>query len=171
MPGGAPPKRWWTSSGFEGDAQELPFADASFDRVTSTFGAMFALDHGRAGEEMVRVCRPGGRIAMTTWVDDGFVGEMFTLTGSFLPGPPSHAQPPPLWGVEAHINDVFGAAGVRPSIERQVVEFVFESVDDAVEQYADNFGPLVSARAPRAARAMGCADRSVSGARGPIERG
>jgi len=131
----------------DGDAQELPFADASFDRVTSTFGAMFAPDHGRAAAELVRVCRPGGRIAMTTWVNDGFVGELFTLTGSFMPAPPAGVQPPPRWGVESHINDVFGAVGVTPSIERQIVDFDFESVDDAVEQYAENFGPFVSAHA------------------------
>ena len=77
----------------EGDAQELPFADASFDRVTSTFGAMFAPDHGRTAAELVRVCRPGGRIVMTTWVNDGFVGELFTLTGSFMPAPPPVRNP------------------------------------------------------------------------------
>jgi SAM-dependent methyltransferase len=131
----------------EGDAQELPFADANFDRVSSTFGAMFAPDHERAAGELVRVCRPGGQIAMTTWVNDGFVGEMFTLTGSFMPPPPAGAQAPPLWGVEAHINDVFRAVGISPSIEREAVDFDFESVDDAVQQYAANFGPFVSARA------------------------
>ncbi len=129
----------------EGDAQELPFADGSFDCVTSTFGAMFARDHGRTAAELVRVCRPGGRIAMTTWVNDGFVGEMFTLTGTFMPAPPG-VQPPPLWGVEGHINDVFGAVDVTPSIERQIVDFDFESLDDAVGEYAENFGPFVSAR-------------------------
>jgi len=130
----------------EGDAQELPFEDASFDRVTSTFGAMFAPDHQRAAGELVRVCRPGGRIAMTTWVNDGFVGELFTVTGSFMPSPPPGVQPPPLWGAEAHINDVFRAVDAEPSIERETVDFDFDSVDDAVQQYATNFGPFVSAR-------------------------
>ncbi|HXO10209.1 MAG TPA: class I SAM-dependent methyltransferase [Solirubrobacteraceae bacterium] len=130
----------------ERDAQELPFEGASFDRVTSTFGAMFAPDHQRTAGELVRVCRPGGRIAMTTWVDDGFVGELFTLTGSFMPSPPPGVQPPPLWGVPAHIDEVFRAVGAEPSIEREIVEFSFESVDDAVRQYAANFGPFVSAR-------------------------
>ena len=131
----------------EGDAQQLPFADASFDRVTSTFGAMFAPDHQRTAAELVRVCRPGGRIAMTTWVDDGFVGELFSLTASFLAPTPPGVQPPPLWGVERHINDVFAAVGVAPSITRETVDFNFDSVDHAVDQYATNFGPFVSARA------------------------
>jgi SAM-dependent methyltransferase len=130
----------------EGDAQQLPFDDASFDRVTSTFGAMFAPDHQRTAGELVRVCRPGGQIVMTTWANDGFVGELFTLTGSFLPSPPPVAQPPSLWGVKAHIDEVFRAVGAEPSIEPDTVDFDFDSVDDAVGQYADNFGPFVSAR-------------------------
>jgi ubiquinone/menaquinone biosynthesis C-methylase UbiE len=130
----------------EGDAQELSFEDASFDRVTSTFGAMFAADHQRTAGELVRVCRPGGRVAMTTWVNDGFVGELFTLTASFLPPPPPGVQPPPLWGVQTHINDVFRAVGAEPTIEHESVEFNFDSVDDAVQQYATNFGPFVIAR-------------------------
>jgi SAM-dependent methyltransferase len=130
----------------EGDAQQLPFADASFDRVTSTFGAMFAPDHQRTAGELVRVCRPSGRIVMTTWVDDGFAGELFTLMGSFMPPPPPGGQPPPLWGVEAHINDVFHAVGAGLSIDRETVDFNFDSVDDAVQYYAANFGPFVNAR-------------------------
>jgi SAM-dependent methyltransferase len=130
----------------EADAQELPFADASFDRVTSTFGAMFAPDHRRAAAELVRVCRSGGRIAMATWVNDGFAGELFKLTGAFLPPPPPGVQPPPLWGVQTHVSDVFGAAGVSPSIVRETVEFDFESVESAVQHYAQDFGPFVMAR-------------------------
>jgi SAM-dependent methyltransferase len=131
----------------EGDAQEMPFADSSFDRVTSTFGAMFAPDHERTAGELVRVCRSGGQIAMTTWVDDGFAGELFTLTGSFMPAPPAGAQAPPLWGVHAHVDAVFRSVGVEPSTTRAFVDFDFASVDDAVRQYASHFGPFVSARA------------------------
>lgn len=130
----------------EADAQELPFGDASFDRVTSTFGAMFAPDHLRAAAELVRVCRPGGRIAMTTWVNDGFAGELFKLTGSFMPPPPPGVQPPPLWGVEEHVQEVFAAAGVSATIEHETVDFDFPSVEDAVERYATDFGPFVIAR-------------------------
>jgi SAM-dependent methyltransferase len=130
----------------EADAQELPFADASFDRVTSTFGAMFAPDHKRAAAELTRVCRPGGRIAMTTWVDDGFVGEMFKLAASFMPPPPPGVEPPPLWGVEAHVLEVFSAAGVSAAISRETVNFDFPSVDDAIRRYAEDFGPFVMAR-------------------------
>jgi SAM-dependent methyltransferase len=130
----------------EGDAQDLPFDDASFDRVISTFGAMFAPDHARAAAELVRVCRPGGRVAMTTWIDDGFAGEFFSLVGSFLPPPPPGVQPPSLWGVESHVTEMFGAAGVTPSIARETVEFAFPSVDHAVNHYGKDFGPFVIAR-------------------------
>ena len=130
----------------EADAQDLPFADASFDRVISTFGAMFAPDHLRAAAELVRVCRPGGRIAMTTWVNDGFAGELFKLSGSFMPPPPPGVQPPPLWGVEEHVREAFAAADASPTIEHETVDFDFPSVADAVQRYADDFGPFVIAR-------------------------
>jgi len=130
----------------EADAQDLPFGEASFDRVTSTFGAMFAPDHNRAAAELVRVCRPGGRIAMTTWVNDGFAGELFKLTGSFMPPPPPGVQPPPLWGVEEHAEEAFAVAEASPTIERETVEFDFPSVEDAVQRYAEDFGPFVIAR-------------------------
>jgi ubiquinone/menaquinone biosynthesis C-methylase UbiE len=133
-------------SWIEADAQDLPFAEASFDRVTSTFGAMFAPNHRLAAAELTRVCRPGGRIAMTTWVNDGFVGEMFKLTGSFMPPPPPGVEPPPLWGIEAHVTEVFSAAGVAAAITRETVSVDFPSVEDAVRQYVDDFGPFVMAR-------------------------
>ncbi len=130
----------------EADAQELPFADASFDRVISTFGAMFAPDHARAAGELVRVCAPGGRIVMTTWVDDGFVGEMFKLTGSFMGPPAPGVEPPPLWGIREHIEEAFAAAGVKPAIAGETVTFEFPSVEQAVERYAADFGPFVASR-------------------------
>ena len=130
----------------EGDAQELPFADESFDRVVSTFGAMFAPDHERAAAELVRVCRPGGRVAMTTWVADGYAGGIFKLTGSFLPPPPAGVQPPPLWGVESHVEEVFAAAGVTPDVAHETVELTFASEQEAVDEYMNTFGPFVTAR-------------------------
>jgi SAM-dependent methyltransferase len=131
----------------EGDAQDLPFADESFDRVVSTFGAMFAPEHERAARELVRVCRAGGRVAMTTWVNDGFAAGLFKLNGTFLPPPPAGVQPPPLWGVESHVEEVFAAAGATPDIAHETVDVRFESEAAAVEEYTTNFGPFVTARA------------------------
>jgi SAM-dependent methyltransferase len=130
----------------EADAQDLPFGEESFDRVTSTFGAMFAPDHSRAAAELVRVCRPGGQVAMTTWVNDGFAGELFKLAGAFMPPPPPGVQPPPLWGLEEHVREAFAIAEVSPTIERETVDFEFPSIEEAVQRYADDFGPFVIAR-------------------------
>ena len=130
----------------EGDAQDLPFADASFDRVVSTFGAMFAPDHARAASELVRVCRPAGEVVMTTWVTDGFAGELFKLSGAFMPPLPPGVQPPPLWGVEDHINEVFTAAGASPSVARESVRFTFPSLDECLQSYFEELGPCVMAR-------------------------
>ena len=130
----------------EADAEDLPFGDASFDRVTSTFGAMFAPDHGRAAAELVRVCRPGGIVAMTTWVNDGFAGELFKLSGRFMPPPPPDVQPPQLWGVEAHIAEMFAAAGAQAEVERAAVVFEWPSTAASVQEYVDEFGPIVTLR-------------------------
>jgi ubiquinone/menaquinone biosynthesis C-methylase UbiE len=131
----------------EGDALDLPFGDGSFDRVISTFGAMFAPDHERTAAELVRVCAPGGRLLMTTWLDGGFAGELFELTASFLPASPSAGEPPAAWGSRRHVEEVFDAAGAEPSLARETAWLQFRSVDDAVRCYARDFGPFVLARA------------------------
>ncbi len=82
------------------DAEALPFADASFDAVLSTFGVMFTPDQARAAAELARVCRPGGRIGLASWTPDGFIGRLFKVLGRHLPPPPG-VQPPSLWGVES----------------------------------------------------------------------
>lgn len=130
----------------EADAQDLPFADSEFDRVISTFGAMFAPDHSRAAAELVRVCARGGRILMTTWATEGFAGELVKLAGSFMPPPPPGTEPPPLWGVAEHIEQVFAAAGAKPTLAHETVAFEFSSVEAAVRSYAEDFGPFVMAR-------------------------
>jgi alkanesulfonate monooxygenase SsuD/methylene tetrahydromethanopterin reductase-like flavin-dependent oxidoreductase (luciferase family) len=83
---------------------------------------------------------------MTTWRNDGFAGELFKLGGSFMPPPPPGVEPPPLWGVADHIEAVFSAAGVHPSIEEGTVAFKLSSAADAVQSYAQDFGPFVIAR-------------------------
>ena len=83
------------------DAEELPFADGSFDAVLSTFGVMFAPDQEKAASELARVCRPGGRIGLANWTPESLVGQMFKILGRHLP-PPAGLKPPSLWGVETH---------------------------------------------------------------------
>jgi len=130
----------------DGDAMDLAFPDASFDRVVSTFGAMFAPDHKRAAAELVRVCRPGGLVAMTTWMNDGFAAGLFKLNASFLPPPPPGVEPPPLWGLEDHVNEVFAAAGATPEIAHETCNLRFASEEEAVDDYLTTFGPYVMAR-------------------------
>ncbi|MET0614627.1 MAG: methyltransferase domain-containing protein [Thermoleophilaceae bacterium] len=125
----------------EGDAQALPFDDASFDRVVSTFGHMFAPDHRRTADEMRRVLRPDGVIAVACWTPEGSLGRMFRTMAELIPPPPG-GQPPILWGTEDHVREMWGDA----EFERLAIVWT----DDSVESYArfmlDSFGPLLNAR-------------------------
>jgi ubiquinone/menaquinone biosynthesis C-methylase UbiE len=125
----------------EGDAQELPFDDARFDRVISTFGHMFAPDHERTAAEMTRVCRPGGLIAVACWPPDGAIGRMYRTTAELLPPPPG-GQPPNLWGTEDHIRKLLGDG----EFERHAVEWTDESVESYARFMLESFGPLLNAR-------------------------
>jgi SAM-dependent methyltransferase len=125
----------------EGDAQELPFDDARFDRVISTFGHMFAPDHRRTADEMRRVCRPGGVIAVACWTPEGSIGRMFRMSADLLPPPPG-GEPPNLWGTEAHIRELLGDG----DFERHEVEWKDESVESYARFMLDSFGPLLNAR-------------------------
>lgn len=127
----------------EGDAEALPFDDASFDVVLSTFGVMFAPRHAVAARELVRVLRPGGRLGVCSWTPDGHVGRFFRLLSGYMPAPPEAMQPPPLWGNEAHVRELFAGTGVRVEMEREVVNMGFGSVEAAVHTYTTEFGPLV----------------------------
>jgi len=125
----------------EGDAQALPFDDATFDRVVSTFGHMFAPDHRRTADEMKRVLKPGGVIAVACWIPEGAIGRMFRVTADLLPPPPGPS--PALWGTEDHVREMWG-----DDVEFERHEIVW--TDDSVESYArfmlDSFGPLLNAR-------------------------
>lgn len=105
----------------EGDAEALPYPDGSFDVVLSCVGVMFAPHHERAADELVRVCRPGGRIALLSWTPEGFVGEMFRTMRPYAPPPPPGAQPPPLWGDEQHVRDLLGDRVTDVVARRQTV--------------------------------------------------
>ncbi len=130
-----------------GDAMDLPFPDASFDRVFSTFGHMFAPDHTRTAHELARVCAGGGVIAFATWRSTGWPGEMFRALAGFLPPPPPGVQPPPLWGDRDYVASVFGPLGLEPVFTDETVAWDVDGDSDAyVEHFAANFGPLVMAR-------------------------
>src|SRR3954451_12527587 len=132
----------------EADAEALPFADASFDTVLSSFGAMFAWNHQAVADELVRVTRPGGTIAMANWTPEGWVGQFFVTMVPFMPPPPPGALPPILWGLEDHVRSLFGSRVRDLTFTRQVqVMDRFADPAEAVAYYRDNFGPTVMAYA------------------------
>src|SRR4051794_5797178 len=116
----------------EGDAEDLPFADASFDAVLSIYGVMFAPDHRRAASELARVCRPGGRIALASWTPDGFIGETFRIFSRYLPPAPG-LQPPIRWGEDGYLDSLFGQVAASMSSHRRTAVFRFRSAEENVD--------------------------------------
>jgi SAM-dependent methyltransferase len=131
----------------EGDAEQLSFDDASFDVVISVFGCMFAPDHRKAAEEIARVLKPGGRMAVCAWTPEGSIGKFFRLTTSHMPPPPEGFQPPVQWGTEEHVRELFVGTGVELEFDRATVEFVDDSVDEFMAEYERDLPPIVAARA------------------------
>ncbi len=130
----------------EGDAEDLPFADASFDHVLSTFGVQFAPRHEVAAAEMARVCRPGGHIGLVNWTPAGLIGELFSVMGRYLPAPPAFASSPPLWGSEAHVRELFADTDVALTFDRGFNPWRFESAEHRVAFMETRYGPTVKAR-------------------------
>jgi ubiquinone/menaquinone biosynthesis C-methylase UbiE len=122
------------------DVEDLPFADASFDVVVSTFGAMFAPDHQRTADEMLRVLRLGGRLAMTNWTPEGFIGQLFKTIGKHVP-PPAGLQPPSAWGTEMHIAALVGTRAAAIRCERRAFNFRYRSAAHFVQVFRDWYGP------------------------------
>ena len=127
----------------EGDAEDLPFPDGSFDVVLSACGAMFAPDQERAAAELLRVCRPGGRIGMVNWTPDGFVGAIFRTVGGHVPPPPG-LRSPALWGTRDRLEELFGS-GVEISAPRRSILLRCPSPQAWVDHSTAYFGPLVKA--------------------------
>jgi SAM-dependent methyltransferase len=123
----------------EADAEALPFPDASFDAVLSACGAMFAPDQERTAAELLRVCRPGGRIGMVNWMPDSYVGGLFRAIGRHLPPPPG-VRPPVLWGSEERLRELFGPE-VTISAPRRSFHWRFPSAEHQAEFFATFYGP------------------------------
>ncbi|MGN6662995.1 MAG: class I SAM-dependent methyltransferase [Solirubrobacterales bacterium] len=132
----------------EADAEALPFEDESFDVVISSIGVMFAPHHQAAADELVRVCRSGGRIALLSWTPEGMIGALFRAMGPFAPAPPPGAQPPPLWGGEGHLDELFGDRVEFELLEREELDVTaFAQPDDYAEHFKQRYGPTIVARA------------------------
>jgi SAM-dependent methyltransferase len=130
----------------EGDAEALPYDD-EFDAVISMFGVMFAPNQQVAADQLVRVCRPGGRIGVAAWTPAGSVGQLFMLLAQHLPPPPEGFQPPILWGVEDHVRRLFAASGAAVTCTPERVRFVDDSVEAWIGEEEQRLGPLILARA------------------------
>ncbi len=124
----------------EGDATALPVKDGEFDVVTSIFGAMFAADQEAAAAELLRACKPGGRIGMANWVPDGGVGQMFMTIAKHAPPPPG-VNPPLLWGTEERIRELFGNGISELRVERRSARQAFRSADHFLDFFRTYFGP------------------------------
>jgi ubiquinone/menaquinone biosynthesis C-methylase UbiE len=141
----------------EADAEALPFRDGEFDVVTSCFGAIFAPDHRKVADELLRVCRPGGTIGMINFTPDGTGGEFFQVLARYAPPPPPGAPPPVLWGREEHVRTLFGNR--VESLKMTRGEYVEEAATprEYYELFQETFGPMVAIRASMAGQPDGAA--------------
>ena len=128
----------------EADAEDLPYADGEFDAVLSSLGVMFAPDQERAAAELIRVCRPGGTIALANWTPAGFVGGILRTVGKHVP-PPAGVRPPTQWGTEERLRELLGDAVSDLRISEREFAFRFRSPEEFTEFFRDNYGPTLKA--------------------------
>jgi ubiquinone/menaquinone biosynthesis C-methylase UbiE len=126
------------------DAEALDFGDAAFDVVVSTFGVMFTPDQDRAANELLRVCKSGGKIGLANWTPEGFIGQVFKTLGKYLPPPPG-AKSPALWGTQARIMEMFGTAATSIKAESRNFSFRYRSPGHFLEIFKCYYGPMLKA--------------------------
>ena len=128
----------------EGDAEALPVADGAYDVVLSTFGSMFAPDQEQAARELLRACRPGGRIGLVSWTPEGWIGEVFRVTGRHVP-PPAGLRPPTRWGTETGLRELLGDGVASLRATRQHFVWRFASAQHYLDLFRTYYGPTVKA--------------------------
>ena len=130
----------------EADAEALPFPDGDFDAVVSVVGAMFAPHHQQTADEILRVCRPGGSIAMINWTPEGLIGQLFAVMGRYAPPPPPGAQPPPLWGSPDHVRELFADRVEELTFTRRTVPYpaFFTRAEQLPAYYKTHYGPTIA---------------------------
>lgn len=131
----------------EANAEALPYTDGEFDAVISCIGVMFAPHHQQAADELIRVCRPGGTVAVLSWTPQGFIGQMFATMKPYLPASPPGTQPAPLWGDEDYVRGLFGD---RVEIDSRRGTLAVGSFPDGAafrDYFKANYGPMVAAYA------------------------
>lgn len=128
----------------EADAENLPFDDASFDAVVSTYGVMFTPDQDKAAAEMLRVCRSGGKIGLANWTPQGFIGQMFKTLGRYLP-PPAGTKSPALWGTRERLAELFGRGAEAIKTESRDFVFRYRSPAHFIDVFKNYYGPVLKA--------------------------
>jgi ubiquinone/menaquinone biosynthesis C-methylase UbiE len=128
----------------EADAESLPFDNASFDVVVSTFGVMFTPNQVQAASELTRVCKPGGRIGLANWTPEGFIGQVFKTLGKYLPPAPG-AKSPALWGTRGALDDMFGGEARSIKAEPRFFNFRYRSAEHFLEIFKTYYGPVLKA--------------------------
>jgi ubiquinone/menaquinone biosynthesis C-methylase UbiE len=138
-----------TADGFsiefkEADAESLPFDDASFDAVVSTFGVIFTPNQAQAASELARVCKRGGRIGLANWTPEGFIGQVFKTLGKYLP-PPTGAKSPALWGTRPALDEMLGGQASSIKAEPRVFNFRYKSPEHFLDVFKTFYGPVLKA--------------------------
>jgi ubiquinone/menaquinone biosynthesis C-methylase UbiE len=128
----------------EADAENLPFADGSFDVVLSTFGVMFTPNQDKAAAELLRVCRRGGQIGLASWTPEGFIGQVFKTLGKYLP-PPAGAKSPAMWGTRARITEMVGVEASSIKAESRNFTFRYRSTEHFLDVFKTFYGPVLKA--------------------------
>lgn len=134
----------WTVRFKQADAEELPFIDNGFDAVLSTFGVMFTPDQDKAASELLRVCKPGGKIGLANWTPEGFIGQLFKTLGKHIP-PPAGVKSPALWGLPDWIEDKFGAKSSSIKTTRRNFVFRYRSPEHWMDVFKTYYGPMLKA--------------------------
>jgi ubiquinone/menaquinone biosynthesis C-methylase UbiE len=125
----------------EADAENLPFGDASFDTVLSTFGVMFTPNQEQAARELMRVTKPGGKIGLANWTPEGFIGQLFKTLGKYVPPAPG-VKSPALWGTKAQLEAMFAAGGSVSATGRHFA-FRYKSPEHMLEIFRTYYGPVL----------------------------
>jgi ubiquinone/menaquinone biosynthesis C-methylase UbiE len=128
----------------EADAEDLPFADNSFDVVLSIFGVMFTPNQEQAARELLRVCRSGGKIGLANWTPDGFIGHLFRTIGKYI-APPPGVKPPALWGTEQRLRELFGNDISNLTVNRRMFVFRYRSAEHFLHVFRTYYGPVLKA--------------------------
>jgi ubiquinone/menaquinone biosynthesis C-methylase UbiE len=125
----------------EADAEKLPFPDATFDAVMSTFGVMFTPDQEKAASELARVCKPGGKIGLANWTPDSFIGQLFKTIGKYIPPAPG-VKSPALWGTNARLEELFGKTAKQIHTTSREFVFRYRSPAHWIEVFRTYYGPM-----------------------------